>query len=44
MIKADRQAANVAFAGPDKQTLYLTAPGGLYRVKTVAKGPSRLGK
>jgi gluconolactonase len=44
MIKADRQAANAAFAGPDKQTLYLTAREGLYRVKTLAKGPSRLGK
>jgi gluconolactonase len=44
MIKAERQAANAAFAGPDKQTLYLTAREGLYRVKTLAKGPSRLGK
>jgi len=44
MIKADRQAANVAFAGPDKQTLYLTAREGLYRVKTLVRGPSRLGK
>ncbi len=43
-IKAGRQAANVAFAGADKQTLYLTAREGLYRVKTLAKGPDRLGK
>ena len=43
-IKAGRQAANVAFGGPDKQTLYLTAREGLYRVKTLAKGPDRLGK
>jgi len=43
-IKAARQAANVAFGGPDKQTLYLTAREGLYRVKTLAKGPDRLGK
>jgi gluconolactonase len=43
-IKAGRQPANVAFAGPDKQTLYLTAREGLYRVKTLAKGPDRLGK
>ena len=43
-IKAARQAANVAFAGPDKQTLYLTAREGLYRVRTIAKGPDRLGK
>jgi gluconolactonase len=44
VIKAGRQAANVAFAGPDKQTLYLTAREGLYRVNTLTKGPSRLGK
>ncbi len=43
-IKADRQAANLAFSGPDKQTLYLTAREGLYRVRTLAKGPDRLGK
>jgi gluconolactonase len=43
-IKAGRQPANVAFGGPDKQTLYLTAREGLYRVKTLAKGPDRLGK
>ncbi len=43
-IKAGRQAANAAFAGPGKQTLYLTAREGLYRVKTLAKGPDRLGK
>jgi gluconolactonase len=43
-IKAGRQPANVAFGGPDKQTLYLTAREGLYRVKTLAKGPERLGK
>ena len=43
-IKAGRQAANVAFGSPDKQTLYLTAREGLYRVKTLAKGPDRLGK
>ena len=43
-IKAGRQAANAAFGGPDKQILYLTAREGLYRVKTLAKGPQRLGK
>src|SRR3984957_18638631 len=43
-IKAARQGANVAFAGADKQTLYITAREGLYRVKTLAKGPDRLGK
>lgn len=43
-IKAGRQAANVAFSGPGKQTLYLTAREGLYRIKTLAQGPERLGK
>jgi gluconolactonase len=43
-IKAGRQAANVAFSGPGKSTLYLTAREGLYRVKTLAQGPYRLGK
>jgi gluconolactonase len=43
-IKAGRQGANVAFAGPDKRTLYITAREGLYRVKTLAQGPDRPGK
>jgi gluconolactonase len=43
-IRAGRQAANCAFAGPDKKTLYLTAREGLYRIRTIAQGPDRLGK
>jgi gluconolactonase len=43
-IKAGRQGANAAFAGPDKSTLYITAREGLYRVKTLTQGPDRLGK
>jgi gluconolactonase len=43
-IKVDRQPANVAFGGPGKQTLYITAREGLYRVETLARGPDRLGK
>jgi gluconolactonase len=43
-IKAARQAANCAFAGPDKKTLYLTAREGLYRLTTISQGPNRLGK
>jgi gluconolactonase len=39
-----RQPANVAFAGSAKQTLYITAREGLYRINTLAKGPARLGK
>ena len=29
-----RQPTNVAFAGPSKRTLYITAREGLYRIKT----------
>lgn len=43
-IKVPRQPANVAFGGPGKQTLYITAREGLYRVKTLARGPDRPGK
>ena len=43
-IKVGRQPANTAFAGPDKQTLYITAREGLYRITALAKGPDRLGK
>ena len=43
-IKVGRQPANAAFAGPDKQTLYVTAREGLYRVRMLAKGVDRLGK
>jgi len=43
-IKVGRQPANVAFAGPDKQTLYITAREGLYRVLMLSKGVDRLGK
>jgi gluconolactonase len=43
-INAGRQGANVAFAGTDKRTLYITAREGLYRIKTLAQGPDRLGK
>ena len=43
-IKLGRQPANVAFAGPGRQTLYITAREGLYRVKMLARGPDRPGK
>jgi gluconolactonase len=43
-IKVPRQPANVAFAGPDKRTLYITAREGLYRVKMLSQGPDRVGK
>lgn len=43
-IALGRQPANVAFSGADKQTLYITARQGLYRVKMLSLGPARLGK
>jgi gluconolactonase len=43
-IKVDRQPANVAFSGPDKRTLYITAREGLYRLRMLSQGPVRLGK
>jgi gluconolactonase len=43
-ISVPRQPANVAFSAPGKQTLYITARQGLYRIKTLTMGPDRLGK
>jgi gluconolactonase len=43
-IRVPRQPANLAFAGPGKRTLYITAREGLYRVQTLTQGPNRLGK
>jgi gluconolactonase len=43
-IKVDRQPANLAFSGPDKRTLYITAREGLYRLRMLSQGPERLGK
>jgi gluconolactonase len=43
-IKVARQPANAAFAGPGKQTLYITAREGVYQVRTLAKGPDCPGK
>jgi len=43
-IKVARQPSNVAFSGPGKRTLYITAREGLYRVQTLTQGAERLGK
>jgi gluconolactonase len=43
-IKVPRQPSNVAFAGADKRTLYISARQGLYRLKMLSQGPDRLGK
>lgn len=43
-IKVPRQPSNVAFSGPDKKTLYITARQGLYRLNMLSQGPQRPGK
>jgi len=43
-IKVPRQPSNVAFAGADKKTLFITARQGLYRINMLSQGPARLGK
>ncbi len=43
-IQVPRQPANVAFSGPGKKTLYITARQGLYKLDTLTQGPARLGK
>jgi gluconolactonase len=43
-IKVPRQPSNVAFAGADKKTLFITARQGLYRINMLSQGPMRLGK
>lgn len=43
-IAVPKKPTNVAFAGPRKSVLYITAQEGLYRVQTLTQGPARLGK
>jgi gluconolactonase len=43
-IEVPRKPTNVAFAGPRKSVLYITAREGLYRIQTLTGGPARLGK
>lgn len=43
-IKVPRQPSNMAFAGPDKKTLYISARQGLYRLQMLSQGPDRPGK
>jgi gluconolactonase len=43
-IKVPRTPSNLAFSGPDKRTLYITAREGLYKLKTLSQGPDRAGK
>jgi gluconolactonase len=39
-IRVPTVARNLAFAGPDRRTLYLTALETLYRVRTISEGPA----
>jgi len=43
-IAVPRRPSNVAFSGPGKRTLYITAREGLYRLTTLTQGVDRLGK
>lgn len=43
-ITVPKKPTNVAFSGPGKRTLYITAQEGLYRMPTLTAGPDRLGK
>ena len=39
-IRVPSVARNVAFAGPNRQTLYMTALESLYRVQMLSQGPT----
>jgi gluconolactonase len=43
-IPVPRQPSNVAFSGPDKKTLFITAREGVYKLRMLASGPNRPGK
>lgn len=39
-IRVPTKVRNAAFGGPNRQTLYMTAPGELYRVQLLSEGPA----
>jgi gluconolactonase len=43
-IGVPRQPSNMAFAGPQKRTLYISARRALYRLDMLGQGPARPGK
>jgi gluconolactonase len=43
-IPVPKQPSNVAFSGPGKKTLFITAREGLYKLGMLAEGPNRPGK
>ncbi|HZD40594.1 MAG TPA: SMP-30/gluconolactonase/LRE family protein, partial [Terriglobales bacterium] len=44
LIRVAHKPSNVAFSGPGKRTLFITAQKSLYFLPTLTKGPERLGK
>ena len=43
-IRLPRKPSNLAFSGPGKQVLYITAQEAVYRLPVLTAGPDRLGK
>ena len=43
-IAVPRTPSNIAFAGPGKRTLYVTARQGVYQLPMLSRGPDRQGK
>ena len=43
-IPVPKQPSNVAFSGPGKKTLFITAREGLYKLRMLSQGPDRPGK
>ena len=43
-IKVPQAAVELAFSGPDKRTLYITAREAVYKLKMLSQGPERQGK
>jgi sugar lactone lactonase YvrE len=39
-----RKPTNVAFSGPGKSVLFITAREGVYKIQTLTRGPERPGK
>lgn len=43
-VPVPRKSTNVAFSGPGKSVLYITAREGVYKIQTQTRGPDRPGK
>jgi gluconolactonase len=44
IIPVPKQPQNLAFAGPDRATLFVVGRGAVYRIDTLTQGPDRPGK